>query len=74
MLYKYRYKNKKDYYKCSLNKIIKAFDKCLESIKCVENHIGGGNDNNIVNTKYKICYFENKLNEILNIINLTTID
>ena len=35
MLYKYRYKNRKDYFKCSFNKIIKAFDKCIESIKCV---------------------------------------
>lgn len=74
MLYKYRYKNKKDYYKCSLNKIIKAFDKCIESIKCIENHTGGGNENENENKKYKICYYENKLNEILNIINLSRID
>lgn len=41
MLYKYRIKNKKDYFKCNLNKIIKAFDKCMESIECVENQSGG---------------------------------
>jgi hypothetical protein len=74
MLYKYRYKNKKDYYKCSLDKIIKAFDKCIESIKCIENHTGGGNNNKSENNTFKICYFENKLNEILNIINLSNID
>ena len=72
MLYKYRYKNKKDYFKCSLNKMIKAFDKCLESIKCIENHIGG--DENIKHIKnYKITYYDNKLNEIKQIINLSTI-
>ena len=73
MLYNYRYKNKKDYYKCSLNKIIKAFDKCLESIKCVKEHTGG-EDNNFNNRKvYKIMYCENKLNKIKEIINLSTI-
>ena len=65
MLYKYRYKNKKDYFKCSLNKIIKGFDKCLESIKCVEDQTGG----NI----YKITYYENKLKKIYDTINLSSI-
>ena len=72
MLYKYRHKNKKDYYKCDIKKIIKAFDKCLESIKCVENHIGGGNNEN--NKIHKITYFENILNEIKDIINLSSIE
>ena len=65
MLYKYRYKNNKDYYKCSLNKIKKAFDKCTESIKCIENQDGG---NNI--KLDKITYYENKLKEIYDIITL----
>ncbi len=75
MLYNYRYKNKKDYFKCSLNKIMKAFDKCLESIKCVENQSGGYNSNVLQeNTKtYKITYYENKLNNIYNYINLSNI-
>ena len=80
MLYKYRHKNKKDYYKCPLNKIIKSFDKCLESIKCVENHIGGSDNNNIninINQNnlkiYKITYYENILKDIKNIINLASI-
>ena len=65
MLYKYRYKNNKDYYKCSLDKIKKAFDKCTESIKCIENQDGG---NNI--KLDKITYYENKLKEIYDIITL----
>jgi hypothetical protein len=65
MLYKYRYKNNKDYYKCNLNKIKKAFDKCTESIKCIENQDGG---NNI--KLDKITYYENKLKEIYDIITL----
>ena len=76
MLYKYRYKNKKDYFKCGLTKIKKAFEKCLESIKCVENQTGG-TSNVILNTTnnkiYKITYYENKLNTIYNSINLSSI-
>jgi prophage antirepressor-like protein len=76
MLYKYRYKNKKDYFKCGLTKIKKAFEKCLESIKCVENQKGGTNSNilNTTNNKiYRITYYENKLNTIYNSINLSSI-
>ena len=63
MLYKYIYKNKKDYFKCSLNKIIKAFDECMKSIKCVENHTSGAINNDFMNIKtYKITYYEDKLN------------
>ena len=72
MLYKYRYKNKKDYFKCSLNKIIKAFEKCMESIKCVENQIGG-NANDDSKT-YRIFYFENHLSNIMENINISTIE
>jgi predicted GIY-YIG superfamily endonuclease len=66
MLYKYRYKNKKDYFSCSLNKIKKAFTKCLDSIKCVESDQTGGT--------YKITYFEDKLNIIYNSINISSIN
>jgi predicted GIY-YIG superfamily endonuclease len=68
MLYKYRYKNKKDYFKCDLNKIIKAFDKCIESIKCVENQLGGNNSK-----LNKITYYEDTLKKIYNIINISSI-
>jgi prophage antirepressor-like protein len=66
MLYKYRYKNKKDYFSCSLNKIKKAFTKCVNSIKCVESDQTGGT--------YKITYFEDKLNNIYDSINISTIN
>lgn len=66
MLYKYRYKNRKDLFKCSLTKAKKAFTECVNSIKCVENQEGG--------KKYTITYYENKLKEIYNSINLITID
>ena len=73
MLYKYRYKNKKDYFKCGLTKIKKAFDKCLESIKCVEEQTGGNNiDTNNIKI-YKITYYENKLNKIYDGIILSSI-
>jgi prophage antirepressor-like protein len=71
MLYKYRYKNKKDYFKCNINKIIKAFDKCIESIKCVETQIGGNHIN--ILQQNKITYYENKLHKLYNIINLSNI-
>jgi len=66
MLYKYRYKNRKDYFKCSLTKAKKAFTECVNSIKCVEEQEGG--------KKYNITYYENKLKEIYDSINLITID
>jgi prophage antirepressor-like protein len=69
MLYKYRYKNKKDYFECSLNKVIKAFDKCIDSIKCIETQSGGCSSKT-----YKITYFENKLKKIYDIINISSID
>ena len=44
------------------HKIIKAFDKCMESIKCVESQDGGSN------LVYKILYYENKLQKLYDII------
>jgi hypothetical protein len=77
MLYKYRIKNKKDYFKCHLNQILKAFDKCMESIECVENQIGGNKDNSNElkkNNIYKITIYRNKLDKINNLINIFTIE
>ena len=56
--------------------IKKAFDKCLESIKCVESQTGGLDQlESIDNNKtYKITYYNNKLNEIYNKINISNID
>jgi len=64
MLYKYRYKNKKDYFICSLTKIKNSFTKCLESIKCIEEQTGG---------TYKITYFKDKLKKIYDSINISSI-
>ena len=67
MLYKFRFKNRKDFFKCSLARIKKAFKECKSSIKCVENQNGG-------NQIYKITYYENKLNDIYNKINISSIE
>lgn len=67
MLYKYRYKNRKDYFVCSLNKIKKAFSECVKSLKCVEEQDGGGKI-------YKITYYENKLKKIYDMINIISIE
>ena len=67
MLNKYRFKNRKDLFKCSLNKIKKAFTECMNSIKCVEDQEGG-------ETIYKITYFDNKLNNLYNKINISSIN
>ena len=67
MLYKYRYKNRKDYFKCSLNKVKKAFTECVNSIKCVEDQEGG-------NKKYIITYYDDILKKLYDSINIITID
>lgn len=66
MLYKYRYKDRKDYYMCDLNKIKNAFNKCIESIKCIEQKGGS-------KKYYKITYYEEKLKELYESINITSI-
>ena len=47
MLYDYRYKDKKDFYICSLSKIKKAFTYCLKSITCINKIKGGSKTNKI---------------------------
>jgi len=67
MLYNYRIKNKKDFYDCDIKQIKKAFEKCDESIKCM-NQTGG---NQIKNYKIltiniiEICELKKKI-ELLN--------
>jgi prophage antirepressor-like protein len=78
MLYKYRYKNRKDYFKCSLNKVKKAFTECVKSLNCVEEQEGGNikySSNNIyIYGKYKITYYDTKLKEIYDMINIISIN
>jgi hypothetical protein len=66
MLYKYRYKNRKDLFRCSLTKVKKAFTECVNSIKCVEDQEGG-------NKKYSITYYDNILKNLYDSINIITI-
>lgn len=69
MLYNYRIKNKKDFYECDIKIIKKAFKKCDESIKCM-NQNGGNNILNyeieqLTKKKEKINIILNKYNKIL---------
>ena len=57
MLYKYRHRDNKDFYVCSLAVIKKAFKKCLESLKSMNTQSGGSlpiNDNTMVKLKNKL--------------------
>ena len=47
MLYNYRIKNRKDFYECDIKKIEKAFEKCNDSLQCM-NQVGGSK---IINNK-----------------------
>ncbi len=47
MLYNYRIKNKKDFFECDIQKIKKAFEKCEDSINCM-NQEGGNISNQIL--------------------------
>jgi hypothetical protein len=62
MLVKYIYKSKKEFYNCSLDKIIKAIIRCLkiekECTNCKEIQLGGGIENNIINNL--INYYQEK--------------
>jgi prophage antirepressor-like protein len=71
MLIKYIYKSKKEFYNCSLDKIIKAILKCIKIEKdcnnCKEIQIGGGEfKNNIIDNL--INYYQEKYNKYNNII------
>lgn len=47
MLYKYRYADKKDFYKCPKEYIIKAFSACKKSMDEMTQNGGGINNNSI---------------------------
>ena len=63
MLYDHRYKDKKDFFICSLAKIKNAFKKCLESMDCVDQN-GGSIFNN--KKMIKLIRDKNKINKKLN--------
>ena len=62
MLYNYRIKNKKNFYECDIKIIKKAFKKCDESIKCM-NQTGG---DNLLNYEIEKLKEEEKLKILLN--------
>lgn len=77
LLYDYRYKNKKDFYICSLNKIKNAFKYCENNIrKCSVNQSGGGSKTNkkirvktfidhlLLNNKNQIKIIKNKITKL----------
>jgi hypothetical protein len=66
MLYNYRIKNRKDFYECEFKKIEKAFEKCEDSIKCM-NQNGGYkivNNNILIIINYEIEQLKKKKEQI----------
>lgn len=65
MLYKDRYKDKKDQYVCGLQKVKKALEQCIKSIECIE-QTGGSNyiDNSIDDAIDKYVEVRMKLKEV----------
>lgn len=66
MLYKYRYKDRKDFYICNKQTIIKAFKNCIKSEKNM-NQVGGST--NLVKIVDELKNIENVLNEDLRVLN-----
>ena len=69
LLNEYIYKSNKEFYNCSLNKILKEVRKCFKLEKecknCKDIQTGGGinNDNNIIMSL--LDEYENKYNKML---------
>ena len=69
LLHEYIYKSNKEFYDCSLNKILKEVRRCFKlektCMECKDIQTGGGinNDNNIIMSLLN-CY-ENEYNKIL---------
>jgi prophage antirepressor-like protein len=62
MLYKFRVKNKKDFYECDKKTIIKAFKACVDSFDCMNQKGGNINfDETIKNLEKKKENLKNKL-------------
>lgn len=70
MLYKFRYKNKKDFYMCELTDIEKAFRVCAKSIKCMEQKGGMIDFQNEINDQHKkLAYINKKIALLEKIVN-----
>ena len=66
MLYNYRIKKRKDFYQCDIKKIEKAFEKCDDSIKCM-NQVGGSNKITLIT--FKIEQLKKKKTQIIKKLN-----
>lgn len=64
MLYEYRYKNKKDFFVCTLKTIKKAIKICLESFECIIQNGGTYFDDEIGKLKKKKQTLLNKINKL----------
>jgi hypothetical protein len=56
MLYQFRYKNRKDFYICSLDTIKSAFKNCIKSLNCVKSQAqSGGSMETIIDNEIIKC-------------------
>lgn len=75
LLFKHRYyfngKIKKDFFKCSFEKLKTSFDQCTESIKCVDKQKGGSKTakKHDLYLKPYNRFFDNRIKHLLNKIN-----
>jgi prophage antirepressor-like protein len=68
MLYKYRYRDNKDFYVCSLAVVKRAFKKCLETLQSMNSNVqtGGANlpiNNILVKLQNKITRLDKSINK-----------
>jgi prophage antirepressor-like protein len=71
LLYKFRYKNKKDFYICKLTQIRKAFNRCKKDITCMNQKGGSVLDNEINDLKKKKLLLEKKIVKVNKVIETT---
>jgi prophage antirepressor-like protein len=72
MLYKYRYRNNKDFYVCSLAVLKRALKKCSDTLKSMNTQTGGGLPKNdtMVKLKNKITHLDKTINKYNKLIDL----
>ncbi len=72
MLYKYRYRDNKDFYVCSLAVIKRAFKKCSETLKSMNTQTGGGLpiDTTLTKLQNKITRLDKSINKYNKLIGI----
>lgn len=65
MLYDFKYKNNKDFFVCSLNKIKQAINKCIRDFRQIDQQIGGSKTNKKYKTNFELYLLReiNRLNK-----------